>query len=81
VAFLKPETLDQHVLAVTFDKNGVVQDVKTLGMSARNELAPVQRTTPAPGKELTFFEQLIGNFGRFNNQSATTPGYNGPSTP
>jgi len=76
VAFFKPETVDQHVLAVTFDKDGVVQDVKTLGMSARNELTPVQRTTPAPGKELTFFEQLIGNFGRFNNQSSSGPGYN-----
>lgn len=82
VAFFKPETLDQHVLAVTFDKDGVVQNVKALGMSARNELTPVQRTTPAPGKELTFFEQLIGNFGRFNNSGNTSqPGYSGPGAP
>ena len=76
IAFFKPETLDQQVLAVTFNKDGVVEDVKKLGMSARNEVTPVQRTTPAPGKELTFFEQLIGNFGRFNNQASGTPGYN-----
>jgi hypothetical protein len=28
------------------------------------------RTTPAPGKELTVWEQLLGNFGRFSNSSA-----------
>jgi len=76
VAFFKPETLDQEVLAITFDKDGVVKDVKKLGLSARNDVTPVERTTPAPGKELSFFEQLIGNFGRFNNQN-NSPGYQG----
>jgi outer membrane protein assembly factor BamE (lipoprotein component of BamABCDE complex) len=69
VAFLKPETIDQEVVSITFDKDGVVKGVAKLGMNASNDLTPVERTTPAPGKELTFFEQLIGNFGRFNNQS------------
>jgi len=77
IAFFKPETLDQKVLAISFDQKGVVRDVKKVGMEARNELQPVERTTPAPGKELTFFEQLIGNFGRFNSQNhgpgGTTP--------
>jgi outer membrane protein assembly factor BamE (lipoprotein component of BamABCDE complex) len=77
VAFFKPETLDQKVLAVTFNGDGVVTSVKTLGMNARNELTPVERTTPAPGKELTLFEQLIGNFGRFSGsdrpEGSTSP--------
>jgi len=75
VAFFKPETLDQQVLAIKFNKDGVVEDVKKLGLDARHEVQPVARTTPAPGKELTFFEQLIGNFGRFNTQNTTTPGH------
>jgi outer membrane protein assembly factor BamE (lipoprotein component of BamABCDE complex) len=77
IAFFKPETIDQEVVTITFDKDGVVKGVQKLGMNARNELTPVERTTPAPGKELTFFEQLIGNFGRFNNTN-TSPGYNSP---
>jgi outer membrane protein assembly factor BamE (lipoprotein component of BamABCDE complex) len=77
IAFFKPETVDQEVVTITFDKDGVVKGVQKLGMNARNELTPVERTTPAPGKELTFFEQLIGNFGRFNNTN-TSPGYNSP---
>jgi len=69
VAFFLPETLDQQVLAISFDDKGVVRDMQTIGMAGRNELTPVARTTPAPGKELTFFEQLIGNFGRFSSQN------------
>jgi hypothetical protein len=30
------------------------------------EVVPVARVTPAPGRELTFLEQLIGNLGKFN---------------
>ena len=46
VAFFKPETLDQEVLAITFDKDGVVKDVKKLGLSARahDRILKVSRT-------------------------------------
>jgi hypothetical protein len=29
----------------------------------------VARATPAPGRELSFLEQLIGNLGKFNGSS------------
>jgi hypothetical protein len=33
------------------------------------EVTPVARATPAPGRELSFLEQLIGNLGKFNGSS------------
>jgi hypothetical protein len=34
------------------------------------EITPVARATPAPGRELSFLEQLIGNLGKFNGGGA-----------
>ena len=28
---------------------------------------PIARATPAPGRELSFLEQLLGNLGKFNS--------------
>ena len=78
-AFLTPELLDQQVVAITFDENGTVTDVKRHGMDDRREVTPVARTTPAAGKELSFMEQLIGNVGKFNGGSAGAPG-GGPTS-
>lgn len=66
LAFFKPEVRDQEVVVITFDKDGLVTDVQRLRGKGRDDLRPVARTTPAPGKELSFIEQLLGNFGRFN---------------
>jgi outer membrane protein assembly factor BamE (lipoprotein component of BamABCDE complex) len=65
-AFFKPDLLDQQVVTVTFDENGVVQDVTRRGMEDRREVSMVTRVTPTPGRELGFMEQLVGNLGRFN---------------
>jgi outer membrane protein assembly factor BamE (lipoprotein component of BamABCDE complex) len=70
VAFFKPEARDPEVVAVVFDKDGVVKDVRKTTAKAPRNVEPVARTTPAPGRELSFIEQLIGNFGKFNTNSA-----------
>lgn len=67
VAFFKPELVDQEVVAVDFDKDGIVRDVRRKGMEDRQVVTPNPRATPAPGREFSFIEQLIGNFGRFSN--------------
>jgi outer membrane protein assembly factor BamE (lipoprotein component of BamABCDE complex) len=66
VAFFKPELLDQEVLVIEFDKNGVVRDVRHRGLQDRVAVVPNPNATPAPGREFTFIEQLIGNFGKFS---------------
>jgi outer membrane protein assembly factor BamE (lipoprotein component of BamABCDE complex) len=70
LAFFRPEARDPEVIAVVFDKDGIVKDVHKTTSNAPRNIAPVARTTPAPGKELSFIEQLIGNFGKFNTNSA-----------
>ncbi len=67
VAFFKPDPTDQQVLIVDFDNQGVVRAVDHKTLQDGKEITPVARTTPAPGRELTFLEQLVGNLGKFNN--------------
>jgi outer membrane protein assembly factor BamE (lipoprotein component of BamABCDE complex) len=65
-AFKAPKMVEQQVIAVDFDQNGRVRDVRRHGKEEAMAVDPVDRTTPTPGKELGFFEQLFGNLGRFN---------------
>jgi outer membrane protein assembly factor BamE (lipoprotein component of BamABCDE complex) len=58
--------LDQGVVVLTFDDRGVLAGTKTL---TRDDAVPVavdSRTTPSPGTEASFLQQLLGNVGRFN---------------
>lgn len=66
IAFLEPDIMKRQVLAVRFDENGVVSEIGVLGMESANEVSPVDRKTPTAGNQLSFFEQMIANFGRFN---------------
>lgn len=74
IAFFKPELLDQEVVAIDFDKDGIVRDVRRRGLDDRQAVSPNPRATPAPGREFSFIEQLIGNFGRFSNTPDRSPG-------
>jgi outer membrane protein assembly factor BamE (lipoprotein component of BamABCDE complex) len=69
VTFLEPTLLDQKVYVVEFDDAGLVKDIQ-MHLNGNTQVAMNARTTPAPGKELTVFEQLIGNFGRFSGGSS-----------
>ncbi|MEL3892336.1 outer membrane protein assembly factor BamE [Ferrovibrio sp. MS7] len=69
VAFMAPELIDQQVLAISFDKDGKVKEIKRYGMKDGRQVAFVERETPTKGKDMTILEQLLGNFGRFNNQN------------
>ncbi|WP_341894352.1 outer membrane protein assembly factor BamE [Ferrovibrio terrae] len=70
VAFLAPELIDQQVLAIAFDKDSKVKEIKRYGLKDGKQIAFVDRETPTRGKELTFLEQLFGNLGRFNSTGA-----------
>jgi outer membrane protein assembly factor BamE (lipoprotein component of BamABCDE complex) len=77
-AFFKPETTDQAVTAVVFDQEGVVRDIVRHDKDAPPELAIVPKATPTEGQELGLWEQLLGNFGRFNTPRDRV---NAPSAP
>jgi outer membrane protein assembly factor BamE (lipoprotein component of BamABCDE complex) len=88
VLFLQPSTTDQQVYIVDFNKDGVVSAVDHKGLKDAEDVRPAPGATPAPGRELTFLEQVIGNLGRFSGgnsggggggSGAATPNPAGPS--
>jgi outer membrane protein assembly factor BamE (lipoprotein component of BamABCDE complex) len=50
-AFFKPKVTDQDVLAIRFNANGVVADVRQLSLKDAQQVAHVERTTPTRGGE------------------------------
>jgi outer membrane protein assembly factor BamE (lipoprotein component of BamABCDE complex) len=79
-AFLDPDVLDQQVYIVNFDDQGVVKAVDHKVLEDGKEVTPVARATPAPGRELSFLEQLIGNLGKFNGSSGGSASGGGGGT-
>jgi outer membrane protein assembly factor BamE (lipoprotein component of BamABCDE complex) len=79
VAFLRPDVLDQEVYIVRFNEDGIVKTLDHRGLKDSKSLTPNPDTTPAQGREFTFLEQLIGNFGKFNNAGKDRAASPGPS--
>lgn len=71
VAFLDPDVLDQQVFVVNFDGRGVVNSIDHKDLKDGRDIEPAPGATPAPGRELTFVEQVLGNIGRFNKRSSS----------
>jgi outer membrane protein assembly factor BamE (lipoprotein component of BamABCDE complex) len=59
VAFFTPTIEKRAILAVYFDKDGKVTDLKHYGLKDGHIVAFETRTTPAKGRELTFLQQLF----------------------
>ena len=79
VAFLDPDVLDQQVFIVNFDDKGVVRGIDHKELKDGREIEPAPGATPAPGRELTFVEQVLGNIGRFNKSSSKSDDSGGDS--
>jgi outer membrane protein assembly factor BamE (lipoprotein component of BamABCDE complex) len=73
-AFFEPDTIDQGVVAISFDQQSIVQDIKVYDQTDGRLVAMVDRVTPTHGNEMSFIQQMLGNLGRFS------PGENGPKT-
>ncbi len=58
--------LSQDIVVLSFNEQGVLQDVKQLNQEDALPVTVVARTTPSPGTEASFLQQLFGNIGRFN---------------
>ena len=68
MSFYQEQVVDQKVVTVIFDDQGVVRDVARQDLDDAFEVSLVDRETPTSGNELSMFEQFIGNIGRFNPQ-------------
>jgi len=63
--------LSQKVVVLTFDQQGVLRDVANKSQKDAVPVTVVSATTPSPGRELSFWQQLIGNVGKFSPVSTT----------
>jgi len=66
VQFMSPKVVDQHVLAVYFDKDKKVQRLANYGMEDGKVVDMVSRTTPTGGAESTFLRNMFKNLLRFS---------------
>jgi outer membrane protein assembly factor BamE (lipoprotein component of BamABCDE complex) len=76
MAIVPAERVDQQVVVIAFDEKGIVRDVERRTLADGETIQPNPDATPAPGREFSLLEQLIGNFGKFAGKSAGngTPG-------
>jgi outer membrane protein assembly factor BamE (lipoprotein component of BamABCDE complex) len=65
-AFFEPKVIGQSVIAINFDSEGRVEELRRYALEDGRIIDPVTRKTPTQGRELRFLEQLFGNVGRFN---------------
>lgn len=63
----------QDVVRISFDEQGIVNNIETLDMTDGREIDPNEDVTPTSGNEINAIEQFLGNIGRFNNDAALPP--------
>ncbi len=66
-AFKRDRVTDQQVWVINFDDGGTVTEVGHLGNDAGKVVAMNPDATATRGNELTIWQQLFGNLGRFNS--------------
>jgi outer membrane protein assembly factor BamE (lipoprotein component of BamABCDE complex) len=73
--------LSQKVLVLSFNDQGVLQDLKQVNQDEAVPVSIVARSTQTPGPEASFLQQLLGNIGRFNavGQNPTAPSGGAPT--
>lgn len=65
-SFYQKDVVEQKVVTISFDDQGLVEDVDEHDLDQARQIEPVARVTPTEGNELSLFEQFVGNVGRFN---------------
>ncbi|HXC57364.1 MAG TPA: outer membrane protein assembly factor BamE [Rhizomicrobium sp.] len=90
IAFFAPSVQSRAILAVYFDKDGKVTDLKHYSLHDGHVVAFETRETPAKGREMTFLQELfnatpgvpLGNSGQTQNPGGGNgggpPGGGGP---
>lgn len=66
VGVFAPEVTEQHVTAISFDAEHVVNNIEQYKKEDGKPVQMVGKTTPTEGHKVTIMEQMLGNLGRFN---------------
>lgn len=65
-AYRAPEVVERQVVAISFDKRGVVRNIERFGLEDGNVITLERRVTDASVQDKSFLRQLLGNLGRFS---------------
>lgn len=60
------EEVERTVVAIAFNRDGLVSSIDRYGMEDGRIINLVTRTTPTYGREMTILQQLFGNLGNFD---------------
>jgi outer membrane protein assembly factor BamE (lipoprotein component of BamABCDE complex) len=63
-AFFRPRVTQRAVVAIKFDETGLVKSVDSIAVDEGIAVKLASRETPTRGKELSVWEQLLGNVGQ-----------------
>ena len=61
--------INRTIVRVSFDKKGIATSVDNIPYDKELKPNVATRKTPTAGQEITVLQQLIGNFGRFENKN------------
>jgi len=77
-AFFKPEVTSREIVAFHFNPEGQVAKVEKFDIEDGVDVKKISRATPARGKELGFWEQLLGTVGQLPAGGVGGQGGGGP---
>ncbi|KPP84599.1 MAG: Beta-barrel assembly machine subunit BamE [Rhodobacteraceae bacterium HLUCCO07] len=66
LGMLEPRVTDREVVAISFDDSDVVQNIERFGLEEGRPVVLSRRVTDSSVEDKSFFQQLMGNLGRFN---------------
>ncbi len=69
-AFMSPKPTQHQVLIINFNDRGNVTKVEKMGMEQLAHVDPSNDKTPTRGKDVSIWQQLFGNIGRFSPAGA-----------
>ncbi len=61
-----PEITERQIIAISFDRAGRVSNIEEFGLADGRVVQLSRRVTTSSVREVTFFGQLLSNFGRVN---------------
>ena len=76
MSFYQSEVTAQDVVAVDFDRAGVVADLQRHDISEAKHVEVSEEETRTLGNELSVIEQFLGNVGRFNTDPNAAGAFN-----
>ena len=70
-SFYQPETIEQHLLVIDFNSQGIVQNVRRF--EGEHQVEAINRKTETSGYESSLLRDIFGNFGRYSGAAANKP--------